>query len=82
MRYIPDKYLALGVWGILVCLYLKTKDDAIRYMMFSIFGVVIMAFKDGLNRIYESFKNKLKANENKEYGSKEKDNQSEDKQSL
>jgi len=60
LRLIPDKYLALGLFVLLLITYLCTKDSVIEKLMFGAFTLVCTAIGDGLRRVAESFAKRLK----------------------
>lgn len=66
-RRFPDKYLAISLFLLLLGLYLWTKDDAIKQMMATAFGVAVGAIAAGLRRVDASFDSRLKG-EDKQKG--------------
>jgi hypothetical protein len=73
MIRVPDKYLALGLFGVLLGLYLWTKDDTVKQMMFGAFTLTTFAISEGLKRISESYRARLERLEAKGGGRRESD---------
>ncbi len=69
MRRLPDKYIAIGLFLLLLGLYLWRKDETIKYLMSGMFGIVCMALGDGLRRMQDSFKARLKDDGTTKHGS-------------
>lgn len=60
MRYrVPDKYIAIALFLVLLGLYLWTHDETLRYLMSGMFALVCMALGDGFRRMQDSFKARL-----------------------
>jgi di/tricarboxylate transporter len=59
-RRVPDKYLAIGIFLLLLGLYLWKHDSLVERMTWMMFGLVIMAISDGLRRVRDSFADRRK----------------------
>lgn len=59
MRRIPDKYIAIGLFLLVLGLYLWRKDELLKQMAFGLFSLVCMAIGDGLRRVTDSFKARM-----------------------
>lgn len=55
-KYIPDKYLAIGGFVLLLGCYLFTREPVLEKLMFGFFTLVCTAIGDGLRRVNESRK--------------------------
>jgi hypothetical protein len=56
-RRVPDKYLAIGLFLLLLGLHLwQPQNDMIAKMVFAMFSLVCMAVGDGLRFVSDSFK--------------------------
>jgi hypothetical protein len=60
IRFIPDKYLAVGLFVLLLGVYLATKDPFIEKLCFGAFTLVCTAIGDGLKRVGQAFEGKWK----------------------
>jgi hypothetical protein len=64
-RTVPDRAIAIGLFLLLLGVYLWTHNDRIEQMMLMAFGLVTFAISEGLKRMSESFKARLERLESK-----------------
>ena len=58
-RRLPDKWLAVALFLLLLGLYLATGNKTVEQMMLTAFGLLCVAISDGLRRVSEWSKNRL-----------------------
>jgi hypothetical protein len=58
-RRIPDKWLAVALFLLLLGLYLWRHDDTIKQMMFTAFGLLCVAISDGLRRAADYYRARM-----------------------